>query len=391
MFNHGFAQTLEHAFKAFHAFAGIHQYTFRSKLSAEVGYWLPENYEAIISIDGSELSMDATTLNSGEWFASVNNTRLPRNFLVELKPQDMPWGIGLCYQKPSSQAFLLPHWEFRVQSDGSSGFYYYNGSYYQELHRIPDYIATPDKNIQIAVRELYFSDQDTQGWLAFSLWENDRLVNTFVTFIGVLQANSYYMGVSAKGGTIATFDPIRISELTEFVEWNSIDPGETAGGGLQRAIEGRYTKYRIRYDGSLQAWKPGNQTSVLALDNDDIEVIGTNSDKREFATHIRMVGAYHEAEYVRDDLGEHRFQEINNPYLMSTFECYQEAVLSIYRQQETATQYRLSIPYIPLIEPEDRISVPFDECVITGFSLSFSGYDGTMQLDCRRYIERPVI
>ena len=102
-----------------------------------------------------------------------------------------------------------------------------------------------------------------------------------------------------------------------------------------------------------------------------------------------MMGAYVWAEAV-DMLSVlhygHRFQEVNNPMLFTAEECYQEAQNTLKRAREAVSTATLTSLYTPLIEPEDRITTPEGERMVSEQQLTFTPGLIQQELDVREYV-----
>lgn len=241
--------------------------------------------------------------------------------------------------------------------------------------------------VQVAYRQQRYSEDDTDQWESVSVWMNHKLLFTW-TQPKVL-ADEYAAGITAEAST-RTFTGIRIPQLTEFAEWSSLDPGEFPAGGLQRAIEGRYVRFYIRWNGALRAWRASAGSPEFEVDIEDIYTQTLRKDQRQIASHVRMLGAYIQSDSVRNDLMRkfgYRFIEVNNPYIMSVQAAQREAGRELQRLEEKHTNKNIVTEFCPLLEPEDHIEIDGEDYIIEQISWSVTGTSNVEQeLSCRKYV-----
>lgn len=153
-------------------------------------------------------------------------------------------------------------------------------------------------------------------------------------------------------------------------------------GGMQRFLEGRYVKHFIRFDGSFYAWRGEPIEISFTFDEDLALNLNEDYDFHGYYNHIRMIGAYEQAEFIHSELVRkygHRFIEVNNPYLMSPEACYIEAQREIRRLQENFNTVTFVHPFMPLLEPEDRIGIIEKTWLLTRHSIKFT--PGSIQVE----------
>jgi hypothetical protein len=357
----GAAQTVEEAFRVYGNWACIHDFNFDSI------------YEA------ASVSVGAAT----GWATPVKaGTALPVDVLVEYNVTSGSHALllrhseyddsGLLFGINSSGHLFAQEWAF-----GNPGIMYMN---------IPAH--TTIGNVKIAYRQQRFSSDENDVWEAATMWIDDALIDTYVRYVGTATGESVTIAFTSDT-TGQTFTDVRVPQLTQFTEWTSIDPGEPAAGGLERAVEGRYTKYFMRFNGELRAWRSKASPSRHTFtDSDSIYVRAASYDRRQLYTHVRMLGAWVQAEAVRGDLiksRRHRFLEANNPFLMSEADCYAEATNELRRMEEAAYTETIETPFTPLLEPEDRISTPSGEWIVSSREADFSITASDQALTTRKY------
>lgn len=363
MHNQERPQTVEDAVRTYFGWAGIHDFSFESEYT---------------------LASQEVTSASG-WDTEIIDQEVPVNVLVEYHAAAMGHGAVVRYDT-NDDTF----WIVGVDSNSVGYVLSWDGSSYTTLMQRSVIDMPIEGDFKIAFRQVRYSDDENDLWNTVSMWGNDRLLFTHLTKVSTALTSTYKFGLAAYGAN-RTFTNIRIPQLTEFTEWSSLDPGEAPAGGLTRALEGRYVKFFLRYNGSVRAWRPHAISSAFTFNNsshiDDKQI---TLDLREAYNHVRMLGAYEIAEYVRDDLLDnhrHRFLETNNPYLMSEAECYDQARKETYRIEQQTKTGTISGAVTPLLEPEDRIAVEDedDDFLISGFKLELKNTHGQQSMDIRKY------
>lgn len=327
VFNHGRPQTVEEAIRVYCSWARLNQFTFLDFYYA------------------SELVPSGTIIFS--------ETPVGTDFVMTYRIESAEeHGVVFLYENASNYWYAL--------LDGS------NFLVYRVIEDTPTLLyshpmgrAYEKGNFIWAVRQQTFSSEESDVWLGVSCWVNDKLIGCHGSYVGVPQTKDYYAGVLGESVTMTN---VRIPQLRQFVEWASLDPGEPLIGGLERMLDGRYVRYFLRHNGKIKAWRAAEISPSLDLDDpDEIEMLSSTRDRRQVFNHVRMLGAFVEAEYVDTALVTsygHRFQEIQNPYLMTEGECYAEAKAAIKRSLETEISEQIQSPYTPLLEPEDRVDTP---------------------------------
>jgi len=246
-------------------------------------------------------------------------------------------------------------------------------------------------NVAISVRYVRFGDSNDSAYYFLRVWINEVLVvsmkldggapyvygTTSPALTYFYRPWSFGFGYPPSGTSALIVRDFRISEMTDFLDWASLDPGEAPTGGLDRAIEGRNLRYFIRADGSLRAFRPKATASAKTFTAPEVEKCNQQFDARQLVSHVRMVGAYTQSEYLDDyhpyapfsaqainirtpnaqAMGGHRFRVDNNPYLMTAIDCYKEAINSVQRSKQQAVTGMIQVSGAPLLEREDVITV----------------------------------
>lgn len=352
-------QVVEDAFRAYYNFSGIHDFSFDTLYS------------------NSSLVYNAPS-GSG-WKISINeDVVMPRQHIVKYSINAYGHGIAFAMDKYGN----YPGYVIGVNASG-----------YPEVRRTDGVtlLSHPttvpqNANVTASMRLIAFTSQYNAFWLGLSLFINGAHVITYIDYVGS-PTHEYYFGVAAIASTTRTFSNISIPQLTEFIEWNSLDPGEYPSGGLNRAIDGRYLKYFMRYNGVLRAWRPKERASVDSFDStNDIIAMQKSNDNRNSFSHIRMVGAYKEAEYVNPTAKFYRFQEVENPYLMTVDDCYREAKAVSKMMQESEQSMSIIVPSKPLLELEDRVTIDGVDWIVQAISYGVKPNENETKIELRKYV-----
>lgn len=358
--------TVENAFRTFFNFGQIHSQAFDTAYAMASSNWIatgnPGTGITDYTVDEQDLFLDATTSEAG-WHKVINvESTMPHSMLLKFHKVDVRWAAVVGYLEDGTSYLIGTNASgepsiWRGSSDGT----------YEVVHYVPK--STPTvADVEIALRHIRFSDNDDDLWRCITLFMNDAMICTYIEKTSDLLPAPVYFGFAAPSGYSATYSNISVPQLTEFAETCTLDPSEAPIGGLGRAIEGRYIKMHMRHDGSVRAWRPRPVDSKRSFVAREILARNLPFDRRSIYNHVRQVGAYRQAEYVDYDQIKkegHRFTELNNPFLMSEDECYEQARLSVLRMQSEANSQSITTPFTPLLQIEDRITTPDGDYVIT--------------------------
>lgn len=375
--------TVENAFRTYCNFGQIHNQIFEETYAQASANWIASaNYTTGVEVTPSddELFIDATD-SIASWNVAINLTAVPHSVLLRYHKDTDPQAAVVGFQSDGSFYLVGTRSGHLVISKRDS-----SGVFSDVLNIAKAYPAVAD--CEVALRHIRFSDDDSDLWRCISLWMNDALMCTYIEKVDGILSNPIYFGFGTYAGSSATFTDISIPQLTEFAETCTLDPSENPMGGLQRAIEGRYIKMVMRPTGSLRAWRPVQTESVHEFFDGDTLSTDLPFDRRSIFNHVRQVGAYRQAEFVRPDLIKeqgHRFTELNNPFLMTEAECYDQARLSILRMESEADGKTMVSPFTPLVQIEDHITTPDGEYIITGRDISIEQSRLYQNLQTRKY------
>lgn len=360
LFDRGPAQVVEDNFRAYANWSGVHRFKF----------------------DDSYTNASVLVEGGAGWDWEQITTPVPHSMLLEYHVLERGHGAVFAIEPDGS------HWMAGVTTDNQGVVYRKIGSGDQALVFSKPINCPQDAYVRWAFREVRMSEAREDVWVTISFWANDQLMFTHAFYQGRVLEGDVALGLASHGDDREITD-IRVPLLTDFTEWCSLDPGENPFGGLQRSIEGRYVKFFVRYDGTMRAWTSQPTTSKHNFsDPNKLESVNRSYDRRDLFSHIRMMGAYEQAEFHRIDLSRimgHRFKEESNPYLMSSHDCRREAEREILRREEKAETFEMVTSYRPLLEPEDRITILTEDWIITSMSWEFQPAQTMQQTASRRY------
>lgn len=364
VFNNGARQTVEDTIRVYANWGGIHDFEFENLVEIDTASLTPNNAVPIINNSPSDMTIEYTTSGYGHGvYFAYSGIR--------------GYGIGI---DTNGDIYVGT-----VESPdaGIDGFY-------EILYKAPTMNAPQSGKVRASFRQANFSSAENDVWFVLSLWINDALIDSYAIYKGYpLGSPHFTAGFMPMGLTDPlTLTDIRVPQLTAFTEWSSIDPGEAPLGGMERAIEGRYIKYYCRWNGALRAWSSRSIAPSHSFSDDEAYTVERNFDKRSLYTHIRMLGAYVQAEYADARLISqygHRFQEVNNPYLMNAADCRYQAQREVFRMEENSLSETVATQYTPLLEPEDRVSIRGEDWIISSRVWSFAPGTVDQTLTCRKY------
>lgn len=373
------AISLEDAFRIQGNYAGIHDYKFDPLISDDdADQWVPT---AGWTFGESVAYTGASAGWSYLW--SDADISLSREGIVDLdKLSDIG---GVCFRGDAVSSYYLLYWD----SD-SIEFGKYTDEGYELLSRLPaDY--TGSAHVRLAYHEASYTSEETDVELVMSAWIDHRHVLTAHDELDINSPPGTRIALVAPADGAAEYANIYVPELSRITNWMTLDPGETPGGGLERAIGQDYNlKYFVRFDGTLRAWKPKEASSVLTLETGDMFTSARRRDWRRIATHIRQIGGWHEVELYRDDLYDdymHRFEEVTNENLLSEAECNAEGIRALYRAEEEFETINLEGPAVVFLEPEDVVTLgDYGVYIVDGVSARFLPGGIIFVLEARRYV-----
>lgn len=386
---------IEENAKALFAYADIHDRSFDDELNDAFA------------------TLDASTWNTGE---SDGTWVIATGQLKGTGPGGGAWGYLLSVSDMPSEGTLTVYKNctqggiFFRTTDSSNGYMFFwdadscgfkkrSGGSWSTLADIPK-IFTGEGDITLSWREMKFRESSDEKWLFMSAWVDGELAVTTEDDISSATPGKK-IGFAVYDSDVVYFDNVRIPELTEIIDWCSLDIGEAPGSALSRLIGGRHINYFLRYDSTLRMWRPKSADSSRTYQR---HITGFNwqIDNRELASHYRQVGAWEQADVFSTPLlqqGVSRFHKSDNPDLMTKEACYDEATYAIQKLRENADRIDMSVPAQILQEPEDVVTVLFVrdgntvvdsmEYIVdihSGHAVSFAGDKLAMTLHLRKKV-----
>jgi hypothetical protein len=350
-------RTIEANAKTLFSYANLHDRSFDDELS-----------DAFASLSASTWNT-AGASDYGTWEISSNQLKGTGGGDGDwdhlLSVDDMPAeGVLTIYKNCNRGGIIFrgtdkdDHYLFFWDAD-SVGFKKCSSGSYSTLVDVPK-VFTSEADITVSWREMKFRRTADEKWLFMSAWVDGELAVTTEDDISN-STPGQKIGLAVYDSDIVYFDNIRIPELTEVIDWCSLDIGEAPGGALSRMIGRRHIKYFLRYDSTVRMWRPKSDTSTWTYQR-HITRFQWNVDRRNLVGHWRQVGAWEEADRFDTTLlqkGVQRFHKDDNPDLMTKQSCYDEAGYAIQRLKEIADRVSMSVPAQVLQEPEDVVTVYF--------------------------------
>lgn len=347
----GDAITLERMYKKYAGFGGIQGFEFVETIND----FDSDKWTALAGITyGDTVHVDSTAAERIGWY----DDPMPHSYLLEFTVHQYPWSI-------------------LVRGDGAASYYRidYDDQYITisktlngTLNRIEAKAisgtsqVTTKGRIKVSVRDEQ-ADSDTTGRIIhIAVWINDYLLYTFDDFSGLVNPPlrmAFIIPFSAVVGNI--YSDIRVANMGEVIPVSSLDPSEYPMSAISRAIEDRYIRSWIRWNGKLKAWRPISRPVSASIAASRSYQFSPTTDARQLFTHLRILGAFQWVQVKDNDLIRdygHRFEEISNTALWNTDDCYRIGLEMFVRTKEQAFQAQIQTTGLPYIELEDRISLP---------------------------------
>lgn len=375
------AQTLsvDDVFRYYNAAAGLHEVDTYSRLDIT---------EDILEFDSglNHSGMMFSHAGGANRRAVVNGFTLPLSASIKGNVDKPGW--FMTFYERTGGAYAAG-----VDANGRPSIWLYNSGTLTLLSCTPWVAFTGAQKFEVSVRRWQSDSQGAIGLLSICLFINNTLAAAFEEEVANVPLNSPLgIGLLAGQTNRVTFSNIYIPDFCEILDVISIDPGEAPASGLGRAIEGIYLKMFMRPSGHMRAYRPFLQgsDSVLTFSASDIEELyGPSLDTRSLKSHLRQQGAYTEAEVIDTDVLAkygYRFEQMQNPFLMTVDECYAEGKRTLRRIREESMSLSLSTYGHPVIETEDIVTYDGVKYRVTGKSMTFT----PMQIE-EQYTLRGVI
>lgn len=379
------ALTIESVYKKYAAISGVHSFQFDDAMNT----WENSEWTAPAGVTlGNVITATATdVVDRPVW--SVND--FPHSYTIEFT------AIGF--------------WEVRVRGDGADTYYKisYESTLYGIEHVVDGTVVSGLKKgarslqyseyprVKISVRDAQFTSDSAGRTIHIAVWVDDYLLHTFSEDAPTNPPLKTAFVVLMEDGTGERYTDFRMPDLGEIILVSSLDPAENPIGAIQRAIEDRYVRAWIRWNGSLRAWNPKARPLALTITPDAEYNYSPSIDVREAASHIRVMGAFQWVQLIDEDLLRdnsigHRFREINNTAVWNIDDLERIGAQLFIRIKEQIYQAQIDTFGMHFNELEDRISAPnhridgqFQDYILDTLTLTWMPNTFSANANMRRY------
>ena len=377
--DHGRALTVEEAARFFGTYGGILDYEFDDLVNGDdESQW---TYDSGITHSHSDGTF--TVQAASAWKRVMSEVKLPADHTIYVRTEGSDNYYGVIVGSDDDGNGYL------VCNEGANAWKIYEvtaGAIGDAVHHVYHPYNSPSGDLIVTCRPFEMGDGEEHLWLQITLWRNDQHILTYSKKLAEPLAGPFHVGLAVYSSSSRTYSAVRVPELCLWAEYGTIDPGEEPMGGFERAMEGRYLKWFVRFNGALKVFRPKFREAAFTLAHplrDDPRI-----NQRQFKTRVRLMGAYNWGEAIARDLiatlGD-RFEEVTNPMLMSEAECIMEAGRQIRRFASEAETNEAAIQGLPLLELEDRIDLPSGEWVVSAMDKTYPPGGIEYALGLRRY------
>lgn len=350
--------TLEDVFKRYAAFGGIHDFEFVNSFPTfDPAHWTALGSGGSYS-GGSILQSGTSGADQVAWY----DTDMPHSYTVEFWLRKIKFsffvrgdGVNnyyeIQYDGNTSATGFVTIWKVV----GGSGTAVYNRAL-QSWE-----VANAGSKLKISVRDSQLASDSANRILYISVWMDDLNIASYADLSA--GAPPLRMGFKIVSGTTAgtVLTDFKVPNLGEIIPWSSLDPGERPLDAINRAIEDRYIKYWIRWNGNLKAWSPGQRSAAVTLTTAKEFSNVPATDLRQIYSHIRVVGAFQWVQLIDNTLLRsvgHRFAEINNTSLWNADDCVRVGQQMFIWAKEQMFQVSFATLGQIFLEHEDRVQIP---------------------------------
>jgi hypothetical protein len=364
--------TIQDVFTAMAEYAGIHQYTFTGDFSdpfSDATAWDIAGAEGTWGAASEQMSGVGT---SGWQFCATDTYETPKAFVLDANVTGDYGAIAVLVTDLDNLVYCW--W-----NTTNVGITQRSSDSDTVLCSVPK-THVDDQDIRISVQPALSASD-----CFVSMWSNEQ-------FMANAHLDSYpsgrLLGLGCYGANTMYCTNITVPELCEVLEYVTMDVGESPGNALKRAIGRRHINYFVRWDGSLKVWRPQAVASSETLTNTDLDSLSEIIDRRGLVSHWRQVGAWDVSDAWDTDLLTkigHRFHKDDNPDLLTEDDCEREAGYSLARTKQYAHQLVTAGPYLPLLEPEDRVTINGEDWLISGVQFALAAGALLAQVSFRGY------
>jgi hypothetical protein len=344
--------TIENLYRFYAAFGGIYKCEFKSSASNFSDFILEDTPVYVNNVNSLDLSAPNTGYDS---LYATYNQAVPSNFWLEFYSHiDYPrikfYANGI--NGDADEYFVVGIGNGYVYLDN----YIDSDDSVQMVYAAPMPIPNQHGKIQLFVRNVLTDSVLNSRAVVITLYLNGvRLFSVNVDSLDLIGRRIILEGYTETIGPV--YSDFRIPNMTDILEWSSLDPGETPMTSIARAIEDRYIKQYLDNTDTLKVFKPYPETPVAQI-KDYIERIEYNIDTRQLITDLRLRGPFHWVRVVDEELLKRfndRFYQLDNTSQFSAEDCRREAELFLRRQRENLNQYHYELNGYVLLQPEDTI------------------------------------
>lgn len=381
--------TLERSIRHTAGLAGIHSFSFLNEIEEDgssVANFTLVDVGATWSSEGGKIK--AVGNGGAQWWRAYHTTDIDGSFVATFNKFEARGAFVFCGN--ASDEYYAAYWTAtgvgigRINSSGA-------------LTKSAEFVHSGSINasVTVAVRQQTMTDYDVVDWISIAVYFDGQLMAAGSIYIQG-ETLGDRIGFAVYDSDTIYFEQLDVPELYHVIEWTSVDPGETCGAGMARAIGTTPVFYYARYDGSLRCWLPGDRSVDWTVPS--TRELGRSSLVNRFTPgHVRMVGAYHERDAWNDALLEQQarptFALLDNPNLVDKDEILEGADEGHRRVREGKTRWSVNVPGNPLIEVHDKLSVDSNDIRILGvqFNVEKASEDEpptiTMQVEGTDFID----
>jgi len=220
-------------------------------------------------------------------------------------------------------------------------------------------VYSGSSTVRIAVYPKMYSAIDQIDNIAVGMWFDGEMAFTYmIEFPNEvwrdLDIARKHVGFAVRN-TSATFSNWRIPQLHQVREWTSVDPGEAASASVGRTIGQDNIRVQARYDGSVKIWRNESTSSDWSIPTGRALQIG-QKHRHYSPSHVRLVGALHEADTFRSGNQGHVFVVGQDPNAIMEAETYDKGERRHKEIEESYDQIEIVCAPNVLLEPGDVVA-----------------------------------
>lgn len=334
------------------ALAGVHDVSFQYDINegfATLDDWTTDGL-ATWSVASGQLS--ATGGGSAIMYEAVHDTEIPPSFVAGF---DLVSGYGafLFHCKDGASDCFGWYWDATYM-----GFVKVNASKgITSLMRLPQAISPPHR-VTIAVKITRDTSDEDKNWMCMSMFADGMQKCCHVHDLGASDWDGDGIGFGCFNSNTFVVDNLQVQEFHRIAEYVSIDPGESPLSGMQRVMGGTRFRMYESPDGELIVRRPLNKSVDWAI-TDRVTSFAERREKLSTLTHVRIAGVYGTVDRLEEDEGVvhgHRFASIDNAWIESDDQLWEEAGHALADAKEQQEGAQLLMPLQALIEPWDLVS-----------------------------------